>query len=327
MATGGPASEFDALLRDHRLALRRPPAGLPLSVLRDAANAFMAKASGPDVAHVVDILVGQAPHHVAARLYRPVEGKDALPAVLYFHGGGFVMGNLDSHDAIFRMLAVESGCIVIALDYRLAPEARFPAPIEDGQTLLRWLLRTASEHGVDGTRLALAGDSAGGHIALALGLREAIAGRQTFRHIGLLYPMVDPGMASGSMESHATGYMLCRSFVEWAWESYRPAQGEEPGAGWQPLREDPQGLPPVTLIAAQWDPLRDEAAALARHLQSHGQALDYVEWPGMIHGFVGLPQLTDQAQAAMSHLGRNIAAALAREAPVTNALPDRRHAG
>src|SRR5512139_889305 len=210
---------FAALLADPRNELRRPPAHVPLSAMRQGNRAFLvAEPQAP--LHSIENLTAPGPAgELQLRLYRPTNDR-ALPLVLFMHGGGFVLGDLDTHDSICSAIAHHANCVVCAVDYRVAPEARFPAPIDDGTAALEWLLANASACGFDASRVAFCGDSAGANIVTAVALRARAHHRAVMRGLALLYPTVDPACDSVSMNEFGRGHMLTRSGVEWFWSSY-----------------------------------------------------------------------------------------------------------
>lgn len=294
---------FDALLADPRSALRRPPPSVPLATLRAGANAFMASARGPAMASVTDDRVASPDGGVMIRTYRPTDAA-VLPVVLFLHGGGFLLGSLDSHDALCCSVAWESGAAVVAVDYRLAPEAIFPAPLDDLAAVHAVLTAEADARGLDMTRVALAGDSAGGQLAAAAALSIPA------RHLALFYPLLDPAVAGASHDRFGEGHMLTRGFVEWAWEAYA-GDGAKDDARFDLARADLATLPPTTIVTAACDPLRDEGEAFADRLRAARVAAECRRYAGMIHGFAGMPQLTPVASEAIAFVGARLAAALA----------------
>ena len=301
---------FAALLADPRLALRRPPPGVTLDQFRAAANRFMAMAPGPAVHATQDIATGANGAPVGMRLTRPSSAA-ILPLLLFLHGGGFILGNVDSHDAMARTLALRANAVVASVDYRLAPEHPFPAATDDCIAALAWLRDSATSLGVDGSRIAIAGDSAGGQLAIVTALR-ARDGGTSVRHLGLLYPLLDPTMRHGSIDCMGEDYMLTREFIAWAWEEYGAA-GQYAG---QPLFDlagaSLAGLPDTTIVTAQYDPLRDEGEALATRLREAGVGVEQRCFDGMIHGFAGLPHITPRATEALDWIGAAIGESLAR---------------
>ncbi len=308
MPDNAPDPAFGALLADPRMALRRPPPHVSLTDLRRAANAFQARAPKAEVTSVTDHVVPGPGGPIPVRVYRPAIDRTA--AILFCHGGGFILGNLDTHDAMCRTLANSSGRTVVAVDYRLAPEHPTPAALDDAQAALEWLRREARSIDLDADCIAVAGDSAGGHIALGLALRCRDDG-VPLDHIGLIYPLLDPAGDSASAVQFAQGYMLTASFLAWAWDAYRGGGVADPSVDL--TRADLHGLPATTIVTAQFDPLRDEGEALARRLGDAEVDVALRRYPGMIHGFAGLPQLTPVANAAIAFVASRIAPSQASE--------------
>jgi acetyl esterase len=227
------------------------------------------------------------------------------------HGGGFVLGDLDTHDSICSAIAHHANCVVCAVDYRVAPEARFPAPIDDGMAALEWLLANASACGFDGSRVACCGDSAGANIVTAVALRARARHRTVMRGLALLYPTVDPACDSVSMNEFGRGHMLTRSGVEWFWSSYLGSSADATNPEACLLRANLRGLPRTTIVTAECDPLRDEGEALAALLRAAGVETILHRWPGMLHGFAGMQQITPAAALALHAIAADLAAAFA----------------
>ena len=290
-----------ALLADARLALRRPPPGVTLDQYRNAANAFMARAPLSPGCISTDQLITTPAGPLRLRLVRPT-GAARLPALLFLHGGGFIMGSLDSHAAMARSLAIATNAMVVAVDYRLAPEHPYPAALDDCVAAIDWLVDAGTAHGIDPSRIAIAGDSAGGQLAAATALR--VRHDRSLRHLGLIYPLLDPHRASASARALAEGYMLTGEFIDWAWAAY----GGEPNDPLVHLLDARVGnLPPTTIVTAQLDPLRDEGEALADQLRAHGVDVAYRCFLGMIHGFAGLAHIVpDPAMEAIGWVGKRI---------------------
>ena len=296
---------FAALLSDPRVALRRPPPGVSIDDVRVAANRFLAKAPRPDIYSTVDQVIETSAGPLTLRVDRPTPEPD-LPIILFAHGGGFILGNLETHDAMARELANRANAVVVAVDYRLAPEHPFPAAIDDCMAALDWVVAQAAPLGVDPSRIALAGDSAGGQLAIATALRRSRTAAR-LRHVALLYPLLDPHRASPSAQKLADGYMLTGSFIDWAWTAY----GGGPQAAKSPLFDVKnavlENFPPTTIVTAFFDPLRDEGAALATRLAQAKVPVKLKCYEGMIHGFAGLPHLTPVANEAIDFLAQRLA--------------------
>jgi len=292
---------FADLLANPRMALREPPAHIDISVLRHAADAFLAAGSGPALNAVTDLMADEQ-QAIPLRLYRPTADA-GLPVIVFIHGGGFVFGSIETHDAVCRILASRSGAAVLSIGYCLAPEFDVAFALDDCLTAVRWLIETAPALKLDSSRLAIVGDSAGGYLAICTAMAAAREGI-LLRHMGLLYPMIDPHSDTPSAREFAEGYMLTRGFVEWCWRVSNAAGGQ---LACTPLGATRADLPPTTVVTAQYDMLRDEGEAFASHLKREGIATTLCRYDGMIHGFAGFPQRTSQADEAI----RQIASACA----------------
>jgi acetyl esterase len=282
------------------------PYELPLDELRAASVAAAPAMFGPPdaVASVEDVDAGGVP----ARVYRPhAAGRPG--ALVYFHGGGWVVGDLDTHDPLCRTLAARSGCAVVAVDYRRAPEHKFPAAVDDAWTATRWVAAAADALGVDATRIGVGGDSAGANLAAVVARRARDAGLPLAFQL-LAYPVIDHRFDTQSYEELAEGHGLTRASMQWYWEQYlaRPGDGDDPDAS--PLRAaDLGGLAPALVLVAGFDPLRDEGEAYAARLTAAGVPTRLVVHDGLIHGFLRMPGVIDAAGAALDE-----AAAAVREA-------------
>ena len=284
---------------------------LPVPAVREIYAQMSLGRNVEAVADVADRGVPGPAGDVPVRVYAPVAGG-ALPGIVYFHGGGFVIGNLESHDGTCRALANASGCAVVSVDYRLAPENRFPAAAEDCYAALRFVAERGAELGVDPQRLAVAGDSAGGNLAAVAALLARQRRGPDLRFQLLVYPVADHRFDTASYRENAEGYFLTAAMMRWFWGHYlaRPEQGEDPIAS--PLRaKDLTGLPPALVITAEYDPLRDEGEAYAERLREAGVATELRRYDGQIHGFFSLFDALDDGRAAMDHAGAALRAALA----------------
>ncbi|HIG00948.1 MAG TPA: alpha/beta hydrolase, partial [Myxococcales bacterium] len=214
--------------------------------------------------------------------------------------GGFVIGDLDTHDGTCRELAVGAECLVVSVDYRLAPEHPFPAAPEDCYAATAWLAEHCAELGGDPARLAVGGDSAGGNLAAAVALMARERGGPPLAHQLLIYPVTDYGFDTASYRENAEGYMLTRPLMEWFWNHYLadPAQGDNELAS--PLRAASLAqLPPATVITAEFDPLRDEGEAYAQRLSEAGVKTEMTRYDGVFHGFFGMGAAIDKAKQAV----------------------------
>lgn len=260
------------------------------------------------VASVSDRTVPGAAGSLTARVYHPAPGA-TLPVLLYLHGGGWVLGSLDTHDRVCRELARETGGVVISLAYRLAPEDPHPAALEDAWSTLRWLAAHASEIGGDPDRIAVAGDSAGGHLTAALSLLARDRRGPRIRAQVPIYPALEPRFDTSSMIANQVGYLLTRADLEWFWGHYLSGQQPGPDGYAAPLlAADVTGLPPALVITAEYDPLRDEGRAWVGRLAAAGICVELAEYRGVTHNFVVLPGEMPKGREAV----RRIAAWLAR---------------
>ncbi|MBC2650240.1 chloramphenicol hydrolase [Novosphingobium aerophilum] len=266
----------------------------------------------PAVAHVRDLTLDLPGRTIAARLYVPEGASEAPPLVVYYHGGGWVVGTLETHDGTCRALARASGAAVLSVAYRLAPEARFPAPLDDCFEALVWAHAHAGELGVDGTRLAVAGDSAGGNLAAAVAIRARDEQGPALRHQLLIYPVTDTDFTRPSyQENGEAGGFLSTAAMRWFWGHYvDDLDTVHPHAA--VLRHgDLTGLPPATVITAELDPLRDEGMAYAEALAAAGVAVEAEIAPGMIHGFFSLFEPVPDVLPYIARAGQRLQADLA----------------
>jgi acetyl esterase/lipase len=242
---------------------------------------------------------------VKARIVRPAGATGRLPVIIYIHGAGWVFGNAHTHDRLVRELAVGVGAAVVFPEYDLSPEARYPIAIEQNYTVARWVVTDGAAHGLDASRIAVAGDSVGGNMTAALTLMAKQRGDVPLVQQVLFYPVTDAGFDTGSYLQFATGYFLRRDAMQWFWDQYTtdPAQRAEITAS--PLRatsDQLAGLPPALVITAEADVLRDEGEAYANKLRQAGVPVVATRYQGITHDFVMLNALreTNAAQAAIT---------------------------
>ncbi|MFG2992942.1 alpha/beta hydrolase fold domain-containing protein [Streptomyces sp. NPDC048257] len=268
-----------------------------------AAAASGSGRDGPAMASVTDTFAGGVP----VRIYDPAPGPEDRPLVVHLHGGGWVMCGLDTHDATCRSLAVAAGAVVVAVDYRLAPEHPWPAAPDDALTVLLWARAQARELGCDPGRVVLAGDSSGGNLAAVTALRAPgpVAGQLLF------YPPLDASMDSASVETYAEGYFHTAAHMAWYWDQYG---GDPKHPHVSPLHApDLTGLPPALIVLADCDVLRDEGLAYARRLAAAGVDCTVQLHPGVFHGFLGLP--LPAGAAALRAAGAWVAGVQGRQHP------------
>lgn len=244
----------------------------------------------PEVAEAHDTsFPGGAGQATRARVYRPYGStrSEALPAIVYFHGGGWVCGDLDSHDVPCRALANHSRAAVLSIDYRLAPEHKFPAAFEDAVAAVRWAAERSAALGIERRRLAVAGDSAGGNLAAAAALALRGDARAEPAMQLLFYPSLDQRLETPSHAALATGYLLEREGILWRRDHYLRGAGDISDWRASPLlAPDHRGLPPAYIVTAGFDPLRDEGEAYAQRLCAAGVAVTYECFQGLVHGFI-----------------------------------------
>ena len=248
------------------------------------------------------------------RLYRPhATAGDAVPLLVYFHGGGHVIGSLDSHDEVARALCVGAGCLVASVDYRLAPEHKFPAAVEDAFAATQWLAANAASIGADANAVAVGGDSAGANIAAVVALMARDAGGPALVIQILVYPIADYSCKSASYTAYAVGNgPLTEAGMLWFQNHY--LRGPEDMADWRasPVKApDLSGLPPALVFTAECDVLHDEGVAFAEAMAAAGTAIEHIDWPGMIHGFFSFAPYLDDGKVAQRLACERLRAAFA----------------
>lgn len=251
-----------------------------------------------------------------ARLYRPAGGGGPLPALVYAHGGGWVAGSIESHDPFCRLLCAASGVMMLSIDYRLAPEHRFPAALEDMVAAARWMAAHARDCNADGARLALGGDSSGANLAAAAAYRICDAEANSLRALLLLYPVTDhPSHQHRSYEENATGYGLEAAVMRWYWEQYAPGVAPD-DVDASPLRLTVlPALPPTLVTTAEYDVLRDEGIAFAQKLNAAAVNVSHLHAPDMNHNFPVHPATVarfPQSDAALTSIAAWLHAVLIR---------------
>jgi acetyl esterase len=250
---------------------------------------------------------------IPIRFYSPVaSGGDPLPALIYFHGGGFVIGDLETHDGLCRMLANEGGVHVIAVDYRLAPEHKFPAAVEDAFAAVEWVEANASDLGIDANRLAVGGDSAGGNLAAVVAQMAKEKGAPSIAYQMLFFPVTQARANTKSMRDCAEGYFLERATMDWFFNNYLGASADTSDLRISPLlAKDVSGLPPAYVMLAGYDPLHDEGLAYAEKLKAAGVNVTVADYPGLVHDFIFFQAVLPQASEAMKSASAALKGALA----------------
>ena len=252
------------------------------------------------VASAVDRTIPGPAGPIPVRVYTP-NGSGPFPLLVWFHGGGWVLGSLATHDGICRSLAAGAGSVVVSVDYRLAPEHRYPAAADDCFAATQWCAAHAGELGADAAQLAIGGDSAGGNLTAVVAQMARDRGGPRLVFQLLVYPVTDSACDTPSYRDNAEGYLLTAADMHWFWGHYlgdARERGREPYAS--PLRADRlTGLPPALVVTAEFDPLRDEGEAYGAALAKAGVPARVSRYDGMVHGFFGMGAVIDRANAAV----------------------------
>ena len=288
-------------------SLGLPPLADQGAVKARRLNRLRAPSLAGELEEVALIKDGRLPGpggQISYRLYSPAPDR-TLPALLYVHGGGWVVGDLDTHDSVCRALARRAECVVLALDYRLAPENPFPAAVEDAWAGLNWLRDHAADLGADPGRIAVGGDSSGGNLSAVLAQRARDRDGPKLAAQVLIYPVTDCDFDTASYRDAATGYGLTRDSMLWYWNQYLPDEARRVSPEASPLRAaDLGGLPPALVITCKLDPLASEGAAYAEALRSAGVRVEHVNEPDMIHGYIRMNGVVSRARKSWDDCAR-----------------------
>ncbi|MEW4529074.1 alpha/beta hydrolase [Maioricimonas sp. JC845] len=280
-----------------------------VAVTLDDARSQIPLLPGPPepVAEVFDEQIPGPDGPLTIRCYRSAAATTGSPLILFFHGGGWVLGSLDTHDPVARRICNAAGATVLSVDYRLAPEHPFPAAPEDCYAALQWAAANAPRFDTDASRIAVTGDSAGGNLAAVVCLMARDRGGVMPAHQGLIYPITDCDLDTNSYLEHAEGKSLTRKMMKWFWDQYARAAEHRQHPFASPLRaEDLSGLPPAWVMVADHDPLHDEGVAFVERLQSAGVPVEHVRFEGLIHGFVRRLDVFPHAGTAIEQLAESI---------------------
>jgi acetyl esterase len=272
-----------------------------------ARDLYMAgrKALSPDpmpIAETRDVAIPGSGGPIPARLYRSAK-NGTLPVLVFFHGGGWVVGNIDSHEAMCRHIANRAECAVVSVDYRMGPEHKFPAAVEDCFAATAWTADNGASLGVDPGRLAIGGDSAGGNLAAVVSLLARDKGAPRIAYQVLIYPATDAAMRHDSVARYAEGYVLTRATMRWFYEQY--LRTPDDAADWRVsplLAPDLSRLPPAYVLTAGYDPLCDEGDAYAARLAAAGVPVTHRRFPGQVHGFVTNGRVIRAAETALDEV-------------------------
>ncbi len=285
-----------------------PPAG------REAMAALMQLVGPKDVpiGKVSNLAIPGPAGDIPARVFTPVAaGGEPLPTLVFFHGGGFVIGSVETHDGLTRMLANDSACRVISVDYRMAPEHKFPAAVEDAFAAVAWIEKHAAELGVDANRLAVGGDSAGGNLAAVVAHMARDAGAPKLAYQLLLFPVTEIDADTVSRREFAEGYFLEGRTLEWFFDHYLGSDADRSDPKASPLLAAKfAGLPPAYIMVAGFDPLHDEGVAYAEKLRDAGVSVTLDDYPEMVHDFIYLQAVLPQAAEALGSAAKAVKAAL-----------------
>ena len=283
--------------------------GMTPEAARDWLQEFSAQAPpGPELPSVEDTTIAGSDGPIPVRIYTPA-GHGPFPVIVWFHGGGWVLGSLDSADPFVRRLVEATGFVAVSVGYRLAPENRYPAASDDCFAATQWVARKAAELDADPARLVVAGDSAGGNLAAAVAIRARDAGGPAIAFQYLICPVTDHDFTRPSYVDNADGYMMTRRDMEWFWGHYASEASTRDAPDASPLRASSlERLPPALIVTAELDPLRDEGEAYARRLAEAGVSTSHRRYDGVIHAFCTLP-ITCSVDALADH-AEEIAAAL-----------------
>ena len=301
---------FANLLALPNVELAPPPPETGAAGLRALLAANKVVGPRPQVARVREVFAQHGEHRVRIRIYYPTRRKK-LPVLVYFHGGGFVLCDLDTHDGFCRDVALASGIAVASVDYRLAPEHAYPVPLEDCYAATKWLSEQGSTLGLDAARLAVGGDSAGGNLAAAVALLARERRGPRISHQLLLFPSLDPDCNSASMREFSQGYLLSARMMAWYWQCYLGdlSCGREELAS--PLRaQSMANLPATSVVTAEFDPLRDEGERYADLLRKAGVMVTARRYLGVIHGFCLMPFVSNIAYRMIEDVAADLRASM-----------------
>ena len=238
-------------------------------------------------------------HEIKARIYKPKTDLSTLPVIIYYHGGGFVIYDIDSHDRVCRRLADKNDAIVVSIDYRLAPEFKFPTPVHDCYDSMLWVNENIGQYGGNTDRMSVAGDSAGGNLATVTCILSKENNGPRIHSQLLIYPTTDATLQFPSIERNGKGYLLSKQRMEWFVRHYAAEESHKVNPLMSPIyQKDLVGLPPAFVMTAQYDPLIDEGAAYAQKLKDAGVHTTYKMYKDMVHGFINMPKMAKPALQA-----------------------------
>ncbi len=291
--------EYDAMLK--QLAATPGPALNDMPVADARAMYRMMRPAAPDleVAKVQDRSIPGPAGAIPTRIYTPA-GDGPFPILVYLHGGGWVIGDLETADAISREFCQRVGCVVVSVDYRLAPEHRFPAAVDDSYAATKWVADNAAALNGNANKLAVAGESAGANLAAVVSHMARDGKGPAIAYQLLAYPVTGADFTTGSYRANAEGYLLTRAGMEWFWNTYCPNVADRTNPLATPLNaKNFAKLPPALIMTAEFDPLRDEGEAYAGKLKSAGVAVEYIRFDGLIHDFLAMSRQLSASKPGM----------------------------
>ncbi len=285
------------------------PADATIAVIKEREGLYRPIA----LARVEEKEIDGAEGKIGVRIYYP-EGKTPLPVIVYYHGGGFVIATNDTYDSSARALAKKSNAIVVAVEYRKAPEHKFPAAHDDAFAAYKWVLKNARSFGGDPLRIAVAGESAGGNLALNTAIRARDEGLTLPTHELLIYPVASTSMNSASYTEHANAAPLNKSGMAWFVQNYTNGTSDLKDKRLNLVEADFKGLNPATIITADIDPLRDDGKNLAERMRGQGVTVDYRNFEGVTHEFFGMAPVLSEAREAQNLATTNLTSAFEKQA-------------
>lgn len=281
-------------------ALNEPPVTTVSPTISRVHFESRKRESGPSVSKISDYLIPSANGDIPTRIYTP-EGEGPFPILVWFHSGGWVLGNLNTTESECRNLTNLAECVVVSVDYRLAPESKFPAAVEDCYIATKWVSDHPALFNADVQRMAVGGASSGGNLAAVVALMSRDRNGPKLLHQLLVVPVTDYDFNTESYIQNEVGYGLTREAMAWYWKQYLNSEADSHNSYAVPIREkDLSGLPDATIITAEFDPLRDEAEAYAKRLEESGTKTTCTRYEGMIHGFFGMSESINKTKDAMN---------------------------